>query len=319
MDVPNERSSHSNPTPRGGGAIIFAVTMILFIDGARRYSQLNELAPFLTGAFLIGIISWLDDLYSLPSWIRFAVQTFAALLVILGIGYFNAIELPFLIVNLNVWLVGQILTLFWIVGLTNAYNFMDGIDGIAGTQGLIAGIGWSLAGWLTDAPLIILFGGLLAATNLGFLWHNWHPARIFMGDVGSAFLGYSFAVLPILALRQNEQKKDWLIFGVLVVWTFIFDSVLTFIRRIRKRENVFAAHRSHLYQRLVIRNFRHDTVTLIYGCLSLTGVALALLRLQFNDYRVKSLVLLALVFLAAGLWLCVVKVENVEKLDSQLN
>lgn len=319
LDVPNERSSHSNPTPSGGGVIIFAVTIVFFIAGAWQYSQFINLAPFLAGAFLIATISWFDDLYSLPSWLRFLVQTLAALFVIFGIGYFKTIELPFLTINFDFSLVGQILTLMWIVGLTNAYNFMDGIDGIAGAQGLIAGIGWSLAGWLTEAPLILFFGGLLAAANLGFLWHNWHPARIFMGDVGSAFLGYSFAVLPILAINQNKQIGHWMIFGVLVVWTFVFDALLTFIRRIRKRENVFAAHRSHLYQRLVIQGFRHNTVSLIYGCLSLAGIALAIWWLRSDDPTTKIFVLAIVSLFAAGLWLGVTRAEKAQTPGSQSN
>jgi UDP-N-acetylmuramyl pentapeptide phosphotransferase/UDP-N-acetylglucosamine-1-phosphate transferase len=187
---------------------------------------------------------------------------------------------------------------------------MDGIDGIAGTQGLIAGIGWSLAGWLANDSLVLLFGGLLSATNLGFLWHNWHPARIFMGDVGSAFLGFSFAVLPLLAMQQTEEKSDLAIFGVLVVWTFIFDAGLTFVRRAKRGENVFAAHRSHLYQRLVIADYSHSLVSLVYGALSIIGLGLAVLWLRSNENGLKLIVLIILSFVSVGLWLFVVKAEK---------
>ncbi|MEP6923417.1 MAG: glycosyltransferase family 4 protein [Pyrinomonadaceae bacterium] len=314
LDVPNERSSHSNPTPRGGGIIIFAVIIIFLCLGTQQGGELSELTTFLTGAILIAVVSWLDDLYSLPSFLRFGVHIAAAILVIFGIGYFKTIELPFFSVNLEPLFGGQIITVLWIVGLTNAYNFMDGIDGIAGTQGFTAGLGWSLAGWWTGEPLIFLFGGLLAATNLGFLWHNWHPARIFMGDVGSAFLGFSFAVLPLLAMRQTENRGRWMIFGILLVWTFVFDSALTFIRRAWQGENVFAAHRSHLYQRLVINGFRHDSVSLIYGCLSVVGIGLGLLWLRIDDQTLKSLVLLILIVISLGLWFYVVKIATIRKL-----
>jgi UDP-N-acetylmuramyl pentapeptide phosphotransferase/UDP-N-acetylglucosamine-1-phosphate transferase len=310
LDIPNERSSHVNPTPRGGGIIIFAVTFVFLTIGAAQSRELSFLSPFLGGAILIAIVSWLDDLYSLPSWLRFGVHTAAALLVIFGIGYFKTVELPFYTINLAGFFLGQIITLLWIVGLTNAYNFMDGIDGIAGGQGLIAGIGWSLAGWLTNDSLILLFGGLLSATNLGFLWHNWHPARIFMGDVGSAFLGFSFAVLPILAMQQTEDKSDLTIFGVLLVWTFIFDAVLTFVRRAKRGENVFAAHRSHLYQRLVIADYSHSLVSLVYGALSIIGLGLAVLWLKSNENELKLIVLIILSFVSIGLWLFVVKAEK---------
>ena len=311
LDVPNERSSHINPTPRGGGVIIFAVTLAFLIVGAAQTGSLVFLSPFLLGAVLIAVVSWLDDLYSLPSLLRLSVHLIAALLLIFGIGYFKKIELPFYNLNFGIWFAGQIITLLWIVGLTNAYNFMDGIDGIAGAQGLTAGIGWGLAGWLVDDQLIFLFGGVLAATNLGFLWHNWHPARIFMGDVGSAFLGFSFAALPLLATRQTvDTGGGWIIFGFLVVWTFVFDAVLTFIRRARRGENVLAAHRSHLYQRLFIAGYSHNKISLWYGLLSVIGLGLALMWLEANLNEIKLIVIAILALAAVGLWGFVLKVEK---------
>ena len=104
---------------------------------------------------------------------------------------------------------GLIITFLWIVGLTNAYNFMDGIDGIAGGQAVVAGLGWAGLGYLTDQPLIGLLGLLLAASSLGFLGHNWPPARIFMGDVGSAFLGFTFAVLAVAAAQRDTRVWRW--------------------------------------------------------------------------------------------------------------
>src|SRR6185436_11775719 len=130
---------------------------------------------------------------------------------------------------------GFTITFFWIVGLTNAYNFMDGIDGIAGGQALVAGIGWTAIGWLDGQSHIVVFGLLLAATNLGFLFHNWSPARIFMGDVGSAFLGYSFAVLPLMLSSQSTGRTGFklALAAILPVWPFVFDSTFTILRRLR--------------------------------------------------------------------------------------
>lgn len=310
LDIPNERSSHTIPTPSGGGIVIFFVTTGFLVFGASQNGKLNEILPFLAGAVLIAAISWLDDLYSLPTLLRFAVHTVAALLAIFGIGYFQIIELPFLTVNLGSFGFGQILTLIWIVGLTNAYNFMDGIDGIAGTQGLTAGTGWLLVGILTNQPLIILFGGLLAAACLGFLWHNWFPARIFMGDVGSAFLGYSFAVLPLLTARQTENRSNFVLVGIFLVWTFVFDAVLTFIRRAIRRENVFAAHRSHLYQRLNIAGFRHDTVTLIYSVLAILGVVFSVLwQILSPSNKLIAGIFASSIIMPSALWLFVRAIE----------
>jgi UDP-N-acetylmuramyl pentapeptide phosphotransferase/UDP-N-acetylglucosamine-1-phosphate transferase len=162
--------------------------------------------------------------------------------------------------------------MIWIVGLTNAYNFMDGSDGIAGAQALVAGASWACLGWLAGLPTLAGLGLLLAGGSLGFLLHNWPPARIFMGDVGSAFLGYSFAILPLLALAgQRSLAAASPVLGLLPVWPFVFDASFTFLRRLRHGENVFAAHRTHLFQRLLIAGFSHRFVLLLYGSLATVG------------------------------------------------
>jgi UDP-N-acetylmuramyl pentapeptide phosphotransferase/UDP-N-acetylglucosamine-1-phosphate transferase len=184
------------------------------------------------------------------------------------------------------------------VGLTNAYNFMDGIDGIAGGQAVVAGVGWAIVGLLMDLPFVFIFAGLLASTALGFLFHNWPPAKIFMGDVGSAFLGFSFACL---AMAGASREPSLAIAGVLLVWPFVFDTLFTFFRRLKNRENVFAAHRSHLYQRLVIAGYSHRTVTLIYMGLDVMGLLLALLFLLKNAW-VDLCVIITLLLSSFGLW-----------------
>ena len=275
LDIPNERSSHVRPTPRGGGLVIVILSTagIIFAWLRDPTASPTALIAYLVGAWLIAGVSWLDDLRSLPNRVRFAAHSLGAVVVVLGVGYWGVVDLPLLgTVSLG-WL-GLIITLLWIVGLTNAYNFMDGIDGIAGGQAVVAGIGWAALGYLINQPLIGLMGVLLAAASLGFLGHNWPPARIFMGDVGSAFLGFTFAALPVSAAQQNPRLA---VAGVLLVWPFVFDATFTFLRRLRNGENVFAAHRSHLYQRLVIAGYRHRTVTLLYIGLAAAGTILALL------------------------------------------
>ncbi|MBC7796218.1 MAG: glycosyltransferase family 4 protein [Pyrinomonadaceae bacterium] len=271
LDVPNERSSHTVPTPRGGGAVIAVITIVFFAFGAFKFDKLYDVAPFLIGASLIAIVGGLDDLYDLSSILRLAVQIFASIIIIFGIGYFDEIQFLFGSVTLT-GVLGQLLSIMWVIGLTNTHNFMDGIDGIAGSQSLIAGIGWCLVGFWFGMPLTILLGGLLAATSLGFLWHNWFPARIFMGDVGSAFLGFCFASIPFIAGRELITEKRWAVIAFLLVWTFAIDTSITFVRRILRGENVLKAHRSHFYQKLVISGYAHSTVTLWYGLSAIVGV-----------------------------------------------
>jgi len=253
---------------------------------------------------LIAIVSWIDDLRSVPNRIRFATHIFGAILLVLAFGYLRAVTIP-LAGTFNLGWLGLLLTIVWIVGLTNAYNFMDGIDGLAGSQAVLAGVGWLLLGWFSGETFIGVLGALLAASALGFLLHNWPPARIFMGDVGSAFLGYSFAALAVVAAQSAPRMA---IAGILLVWPFVFDSTFTLIRRWRKGENIFAAHRSHLYQRLVIAGYSHRFVTLLYSFLALVGVLLALLWVWAVP-GADWLVLCVPALLSFGLWRFVVRAE----------
>ena len=123
-------------------------------------------------------------------------------------------------------------------------------------------------------------GLLLSGASLGFLIHNWAPARIFMGDVGSTFLGFTFAVIPVIAAARDPKLA---IAGALLVWPFVLDTLFTLIRRLSRKENVFAAHRSHLYQRLILTGVSHGVVSLIYSCFSLIGMMLALLYLKHGN------------------------------------
>ncbi len=274
LDIPNERSSHTVPTPRGGGlAIVVATILGLWLVYA--VLKPGELAVALLiytlGAAQIAVVSWANDRRSLSATVRLASHALGAALGIFAFGYWHTVSLPLLgLVSLG-WL-GGFITLLWIVGLTNAYNFMDGIDGLAGGQAVIAGLGWAVLGGLSRQPLVSAFGLLLAASSLGFLAHNWPPARIFMGDVGSAFLGYTFAVVAVMAAAADTRLA---LAGVLLLWPFVFDTALTFLCRLLKGENVFAAHRSHLYQRLILAGHSHRAVTLLYLGLALIGAALA--------------------------------------------
>jgi UDP-N-acetylmuramyl pentapeptide phosphotransferase/UDP-N-acetylglucosamine-1-phosphate transferase len=298
IDIPNERSSHFQPTPRGGGLAIALFTLcgLLAYAAFVSFEYWFELFFYTLGVGLVACVSWLDDLYALPTRLRFAAHSLAATLAIIGLGHWDEVIVPFL-GQIHLGWLGVLVTFLWIVGLTNAYNFMDGIDGIAGAQAVVAGIGWALIGVLMDLPFVPVLGALLAATSLGFLFHNWPPARIFMGDVGSAFLGFSFACLPIIGASKDPHLA---IAGVLLVWPFVFDTIFTFFRRLKNRENVFSAHRSHLYQRLVISGYSHRTVTLLYLGLDALGMLLAVLfviRSVWTNILVIVILFLSCIFL----------------------
>lgn len=271
LDIPNTRSSHTQPTPRGGGLAIVLVTLVgVMVFNLLIQSHLSTLWPYLAGSILIALVSWIDDLISLPFLVRLPAHFLGAIFAVWGFGHIQDLLLPLLDETSGGWL-GVLLSLFWIVGLTNAYNFMDGIDGLAGSQAIIAGLGTTLLGLLVAQPLLTVIGLLLTTSSLGFLVHNWPPAHIFMGDVGSAFLGYSFAVLALIAAQADPK---FLFAYVLLLWPFLFDTAFTLFQRLRRQENIFAAHRSHLYQRLVIIGYSHRCVTLLYSALAITGLVL---------------------------------------------
>lgn len=299
LDIPNERSSHTRPTPRGGGLAIVAVVLggLWACAAPDLKAAWPPLALFTLGALVIAGVSGWDDLRHLPVGVRLAAHGLGALLAMLVFGYWRAVGWPGS-GALVLGALGMPLTFLWIVGLTNAYNFMDGIDGLAGGQALVAGLGWAVLGWLGAQPLVASLGLLIAAASLGFLGHNLPPARIFMGDVGSAFLGYLFAVLPVLAAPANPV---FALAGFALVWPFVFDAALTFIRRLSRGEKVWLAHRSHLYQRLVISGLSHGQVSGIYVGLALLGLAWAVALVQ--GWRGAALAGAALVALAAfSLW-----------------
>lgn len=301
LDVPNERSSHQVPVPRAGGMAIVA-TVILGMSialAAQPVSSPRIAIAWMFGSLLVAVVSWFDDLRSLPTLVRLLAHATAAVVIIAAAGPFMAIGQP-AVGFLRFSVGGYLLTLFWIVGLTNAFNFMDGIDGIAAGQATVAAVAAAILGRLQNEPAIEMLGVLIAAGSVGFLVHNWSPATIFMGDVGSAFLGYSLAVLPLMS-RQSHPA--FLLQSVLALWPFLFDAIFTFARRLLKGENVMQAHRSHLYQRLVTTGLSHAAVAALYIAMAATSAGLGLLTGLGPAYLVAAIGSIAA--MAAGLWVLV--------------
>ncbi|MBI5964428.1 MAG: glycosyltransferase family 4 protein [Chloroflexi bacterium] len=267
LDHPNDRSMHSAPIPRGGGLAIVVIVLGTALVSANETDVSRRLIYIVCGS-VVAWMGWWDDVKSLSPKIRFAVQGIIAVVSIIGMGYFKAVTIP-MFGELQLGVFGIVITFLWIVGLTNAYNFMDGIDGIAGGVALAAGLGWmslTYASGHWGNSFVFWIALSIAAGSLGFLGHNWSPAKIFMGDVASTFLGYSFAVLPLLSA---EKGGDALMLGTLLLWSFIMDAGLTFLHRLFKGEKIFSAHRSHLFQRLVIGGYKHSTVSSLYILLTL--------------------------------------------------
>jgi UDP-N-acetylmuramyl pentapeptide phosphotransferase/UDP-N-acetylglucosamine-1-phosphate transferase len=267
LDRPNERSSHSRAVPRGGGlAIVCAFLVGLGVWLLEGNTLSTRAVGWLAGALLIAAVSFADDARSLPAAPRMVVHVVGALLLTVAGAQQGDVPLALALV----------LAFAWVALVTNVYNFMDGIDGLAASQAVIAGSALAIAGTFARNPLIALGGGLCAATSAGFLVFNLPPARLFMGDVGSTFLGFNFAGLSLLGNLGVGGGKLPIEFGVVVLAPFLFDSLVTLGRRILRGERWYEAHRSHFYQRLVLRGLSHAQVTSLYVGLAIVAAAAAL-------------------------------------------
>jgi Fuc2NAc and GlcNAc transferase len=259
LDVPNERSSHSATTPRGGGvAIVVACTLALLLLRWIDAMGTGLLVALVGGGSGVAVVGFLDDQYRLRAGIRLAVHIVAALWALKCLGGLPPVQIGHQLVDLG-W-GGQGLALVGIVWVLNLFNFMDGIDGIAASEAVFIAVSGALLG-LVYAPAsgVAAAGLAVGAASVGFLLWNWPPATIFMGDVGSGYLGYLIAVLALAATRINPAAVwIWLILG----GVFFVDATVTVVRRALRRERLHQAHRGHAYQRLAQRWGSHRRVTL---------------------------------------------------------
>jgi Fuc2NAc and GlcNAc transferase len=281
LDVPNERSSHATPTPRGGGVAIVAsfLPIVLMLE------QADFLAPRLVAAILgsgglVALAGYLDDRAALPARWRFLAHGIAS---IWSLWMMNGIPpIPVLGYDLNLGWFGLTLATLYLVWVVNLYNFMDGIDGIAGIEAITVSLGGALCWWLaTNTPnwhLPVLFSACVA----GFMVWNYPPAKIFMGDAGSGFIGMMLGLFSLWTAQQATQVF-WCWFVLL--GCFIADATTTLLRRVRHGDKFYHAHRSHAYQYASRVHRSHKFVSLSVGAINLAwllpiAVLIALQRLD---------------------------------------
>lgn len=258
LDHPNERSSHSAPTPRGGGLAVLVAALLALGAGVllRRIDLLHAtaLAP---GMCLLGIVGWLDDHGGLSARLRLAAHVLAAMSCLAVLGGLPELQLGNASVHLDI--AGSVLATIGLVWSINLFNFMDGIDGIAGSQAvLIFAIAGALFLFRGDGSLGAV-SLAFAAASAGFLYWNWPPARIFMGDVASGALGFMIAALAVAGEARHSVP---LMAFVLLDGVFIADATVTLIRRLIRGARPADAHRDHAYQRMARVWGSHRPVTL---------------------------------------------------------
>lgn len=292
IDRPNARKVHTSPVPLlGGAAIYLSFIVALYLLGDRRY--VNEVVGIFVGATLVSLMGVVDDRWGLGSYIKLLGQLLAA-----GILIYSGVKVSLF----GNWL-DVAITMFWVVGITNAMNLLDNMDGLSGGIATIAAIFFTLLAALSDQYLVGALAAALVGACIGFLIYNWNPAHIFMGDTGSLFLGFLLASVAIkLRFPSNSDTVTWMI-PVVVLGVPILDTTLVFISRLRRGQNPLTTPgKDHLSHRLaILTGSRREAVLICY----LIGNAFGLVGIFLSDATfTEGMVLGAAVLLlcAAAIW-----------------
>jgi Fuc2NAc and GlcNAc transferase len=261
MDIPNERSLHDTPTPRGGGIAFVATSLVgfllLLLNNALNESELLALC---CAGVIVAIAGHLDDRQKISgATIRLVLHAVSAIILVVGVGIPS--ELALFDRTVNTGMVGSILGVVYLVWLLNLFNFMDGTDGIAASEAIFVLLAGAFLNYhvLSDAnhsAAVVV----LAASTFGFILFNWSPAKIFMGDVGSGYLGIGVGGLSLFAANQDPELL-WV--WIILLAVFVSDATVTLIRRLLRKQKPHVAHRSHAYQHLAIRLNSHAKVALL--------------------------------------------------------
>ncbi|MBJ6361910.1 glycosyltransferase family 4 protein [Paenibacillus sp. GCM10012307] len=279
IDKPNHRKVHTRIMPRLGGLAIyvaFAAGLLILLpfapEGLFDSSDMNLIRAMLAGGTLIVLIGALDDRYELSAKVKLVGQLAAACIVVFGFDVkINFVNIPFggSMQSIAEW-ISIPLTVFWIVGVTNAINLIDGLDGLAsGVSGIAIGTILVMATLMGFEP-IILMSALLLGGIIGFLFFNFHPAKIFMGDSGSLFLGFSLAMMSMLAFKQITIVS--FVTPLLIIGVPLSDTFFAIVRRLVNKKPIFAPDKGHLHHCLRELGFSHrKTVLIIYGIAAFFG------------------------------------------------
>ncbi|MDX9885994.1 glycosyltransferase family 4 protein [Thauera sp.] len=265
MDIPNARSSHSVPTPRGGGvAIVVSFLVALALIAATGGLDSSACLALLGAGGIVALVGFLDDHGHIAARWRLLAHFVAAFWALGWLGGAPALQL--FGVQFDLGWPGFALVAVYLVWLLNLYNFMDGIDGIASVEAICVCVGGALLYMLLGKPDLALLPLMLAAAVAGFLYWNFPPARIFMGDAGSGFLGI---VLGIMSIQAGWVDPALFWSWVILLGVFVVDATFTLMRRLLRGDKVYEAHRSHAYQYASRQFGRHLPVTLTVGVINL--------------------------------------------------
>jgi UDP-N-acetylmuramyl pentapeptide phosphotransferase/UDP-N-acetylglucosamine-1-phosphate transferase len=305
LDIPNGRSSHTRPMPRMGGlgivaafGLLLPLLWVMLLPKATNWIYATKLGIALLSYIVIAGVGLIDDLRRIGPLAKYLGQLGAALITIWSGVIFLHLNIPYAGTMMIGWLAGSLMTIIWLTGFSNFFNFMDGIDGLAGGIGVIYSLALAVICIGTGHRMLGAGSLMLAAACLGFLAHNFPPAKIFMGDVGSLFIGYVLAAFAVLTTNSGEQPAPFMAI-LLIYGTFIYDAAFTIFRRWQRGEKLYEAHRSHLYQRLVIAGQSHRRVSLTYYALSVALSAGGIIYTFAGDFVRIVVLILSAALLAA--------------------
>jgi len=267
FDIPNQRSSHNIPTPKGGGISI--IVLLIITTGGLFYFQMisREIMLSITvGLLIISIIGFIDDYKNLPILIRLIGYTFGAMISLYFIGgvdsLFESSHNFFKCCDINISkfeVAGPFFAILYMLWLTNLYNFMDGVDGFAAVQTICVSLFCSFLFYFSGNYALAVIMFCLVSATIGFLYWNWAPAKIFMGDVGSCSIGFFFGLFSIYTAKEEIIPISiWLI----LLAPFIGDATFTLIKRMINKEKWYKAHNSHAFQNLFQLGLSHGQLTI---------------------------------------------------------
>lgn len=291
-DVPNRRSSHKSITPKSGGMGIimgfFAAMTCIYMMQKLGHISFKKLFLLGIGALLTIIISLFDDIKRLSSIQKLIVQGITAFIVVSAGLTLHVLPLPFM-GSIDLGALGSVLAVFWIIFFINVFNFMDGLNGLTSGVSLIASLFCILIGILLEEKALFYVSISLGFPTVGFFLFNFPKAKIFMGDVGSQFMGLMWAVLLLLPSQESHlTHMNLSIYTVpLLFFSFIYDVSATVIRRIWRREPFWLAHRTHLFQLLNRLGYSHTQVTCFHLIMAvIQGVGAVCMQYMESTYQI---------------------------------
>jgi UDP-GlcNAc:undecaprenyl-phosphate GlcNAc-1-phosphate transferase len=264
MDIPNERKAHDQPIPTSGGvAIIAGLLAACWLGGVFSALQPAHLAALFGGAVFIALVGLIDDRREIPAKIKLLLQLLSAAPLLLAGITITVVSNPIrhVMAPVPTWL-GDVLTLLWVVGVTNAINLIDGLDGLAAGVSAIACVALALVALVWREPAVAVLFAALAGAAAGFLPWNWHPAKIHMGDTGAYFLGYMIGAITIMRAFKVAAAISVLV-PMLVLAVPLLDTLLSPVRRYLSGRPAFAPDRDHLHHRLIALGISEPRVVLL--------------------------------------------------------